>query len=188
MFQLLIELEQKTVTVAASSRDTDGHGVPHLGLTRRASFPYSIIAPDVNLISDEYVEVLALQRRFLVWVYVYLLTRLLVADNVLVYLPLGAKCLVRPDDSCDIALDHGGVFLGICHDAVLTVRYSIHGCNGQNQARRQLRFSERSVDSNEGTSILPAELASFLIDFASAEQRPPDVFHKPFSDLVRTAA
>ena len=142
----------------------------------------------MNLIADEYVEVLALQRRFLVWVDVYLLTSLFVADNVLVYLPLGAKCIVRPDDSCDIALDHGGVFLGICHDAVLTVRYSVHGGNGQNQARSKLRLAERAVDSYEGTSILPAELASFLIDFSSAEQRPPDVFHEPFSDLVRTAA
>ena len=142
----------------------------------------------MNLIADEYVEVLALQRRFLVWVYVYLLTRLLVADNVLVYLPLGAKCLVRPDDSCDIALDHGGVFLGICHDAVLTVRYSVHGGNGQNQARRQLRFAERAVDTNEGTSILPAELARILVNLASTKQRSPDVFHKPFSDFVRTAA
>lgn len=92
--QLLVELEQETVTVAACRGDTDGKGVPHLGLTRRASLPHCIVAPDVNLITDENVEVLTLQRRFLVGVDVDFLPRALVADYVLVYLPLGAKRLV----------------------------------------------------------------------------------------------
>ena len=136
--QLLVELEQEPVTVVASGRDADGQGVPHLSLTGRASFPNSIVAPDVNLIADEDVEVLTLQRRFLVGVDVYLLPRLLVADNVLIDLPLCVEGWVRLDDGGDIALDHGGILFGVCHDAVLPVRDSVHGGNGQNQARRQL--------------------------------------------------
>ena len=186
--QLLVELEQETVTVAASGRDTDSEGVPHLRLTGRASFPNSIVAPDVNLIADENVEVLTLQRRFLVGVDVYLLTRLLVADNVLVDLPLCVECPVRLDDGGDIALDHGGILFGICHDAVLTVRDSVHGCDSQNQARRQLRLTECAVDSNKGAAILPPKLARFLVNLTSAEQRSPDVFHEPFGDLVWATA
>ena len=122
----------------------------------------------MNLIADENVEVLTLQRRFFVRVDVNLLPRALVADNVLVYLPLCAKRLVRPDDGGDIALYHGGILFGICHDTVLTVRDSVHGGDGQNQARRQLGLAERAVNADKGTAILPAELSNRFIEIAGA--------------------
>ena len=130
VLELVVELEKVAVTGRARRRDADGDCVPDFGLAGRARLPNGIVLPDVNLVADKDVEVLALQRRFLVGVDVNLLPREVVAYHVLVNGPLLGKASIGADDGDDVVAHHGRVVFRVGHDAVHAVRYRLHCCNG----------------------------------------------------------